>query len=161
MVAMTTTLPSPLIPPLLRHSHTDEFVAPPWSDADRRALRNIAASVESGSRRAGLDSLAFVESRLGTAATLRAIDAEAGGGCYAVPPEAEQDQATADAALGGDQVVVDVQTHLVRPGLMATGAGKALSSYLRTVDAERWGGDIDASSLSAVSWATNVFGLSE
>jgi predicted TIM-barrel fold metal-dependent hydrolase len=157
---MTTMLPS-LVPALLRHSHTDEFVAPSWTDADRRALASFAATAELASRRAGLDARAYVESRLGTSATLRALDAEAGSGFYAVPPEAEHDQAAADAALGGGQVVVDIQTHLVRPGLMATGAGKALSSYLRTVDPERWGADIDASLLSAVSWATNVFGLSE
>src|SRR6185295_5681894 len=34
-------------------------------------------------------------------------------------------------------------------------------SYLRTVDPVRWGGDIDASLISGVAWATNVFGLSE
>src|SRR5215471_6025807 len=104
MGAMTTTMPAALVPALLRHSHTDEFVAPPWSDADRRALTNIAEMAESAARRAGFDARAYVESRLGTAATLRAIDTEAGGGFYAVPPEAEVDPTAADAALGGDQV---------------------------------------------------------
>ena len=82
---------------------------------------------------------------MGTAATVRALDAEAGGGFYAVPPEAEHDQVAADAALGGDQVVIDIQTHLVRPTLTATGAGAALYGYLRSVDPDRWGGDTDAS----------------
>src|SRR5262249_29356666 len=156
MGAMTTTMPAPLVPALLRHSHTDEFVAPPWSAADRRALTQVAETAESAARRAGIDARAYLESRLGTAATLRAIDAEAGGGFYAVPPEAEVDQAVADAALGGGQVVIDIQTHLVRPTLTATGAGEALYGYLRVVDPDRWGGDIDASLLSGVSWATNV-----
>ena len=156
-----TTIPPSLVPPLLRHHHTDEFVAPPWSEADRRALAQIAETTDRVASRAGLDARAYVESRLGTAATLRALDAEAGGGFYAVPPEAEHDQAAADAALGGDQVVIDIQTHLVRPSLMATSAGKALASYLRAVEPDRWAGDIDVSLLSGVSWATNVFGLSE
>jgi predicted TIM-barrel fold metal-dependent hydrolase len=155
-----TTIP-PLVPALLRHHHTDEFVAPPWSARDRRVLANLVETTERAAARAGLDERAYVESRRGTAATLRALDAEAGGGFYAVPPEAEQDQAAADAALGGDQVVVDIQTHLVRPTLTATGAGEALFGYLRTVDPDRWGGDIDPSLISGVAWATNVFGLSE
>ena len=139
------------IPPLLRHRHTDEFPAPPWSDADRRVLARLSRS----SAHASLDD------RCGTAATLRAIDAEAGGGFYAVPAEAERDHTAADDALGGDQVVIDIQTHLVRPSRMATSAGKALHGFLRSVDPERWDGDLDASRLSAATWATNVFGLSE
>jgi len=149
------------IPPLLRHLHTDEFLAPPWSEADRRALTRIVETTDLATRRVGLDERAYVESRLGTAAALRAIDAEAGGGFYSLPAEAEQDQTAADAALGGNQVVIDIQTHLVRPSLTATGAGEALFGYLRSVDPDRWGHDIDSSLLSGVSWATNVFGLSE
>src|SRR5262245_40040581 len=93
MGAMTT------IPPLLRHHHTDEFVAPPWSHADRRALDQIASTAEHAASCLGLDARAYVEHRCGTAATLRALDAEAGGGFYAVPPDAEHGQAAADAAL--------------------------------------------------------------
>ena len=156
-----TTIPPALVPPLLRHQHTDEFVAPAWSARDLRALTSLARSTERVAARVGLDERAYVESRRGTAATLRALDAEAGGGFYAVPAEAEHDQAAADAALGGDQVVIDIQTHLVRPSLTASGAGEALFGYLRTVDPDRWGGDIDASLISGVAWATNVFGLSE
>jgi predicted TIM-barrel fold metal-dependent hydrolase len=158
---MTSTIPPSLVPPLLRHRHTDEFDAPPWSDADRRAVDAIVTTSQRAASRVGLDARAYVESRRGTAATLRAVDAAAGGGYYAVPPEAEHDQAAADAALGGHQVVIDIQTHLVRPTLTDSGAGAALYSYLRTVDPDRWHGDIDASLLSGVSWATNVFGLSE
>src|SRR5262245_17309074 len=100
MTAMTTTPDTTtpaLIPPLLRHHHTDEFPAPPWSDADRRALARIAETAEIAARRVGLDARAYAEHRCGTATTLRALEAEAGGGFYAVPPEAEHDQAAADA----------------------------------------------------------------
>jgi uncharacterized protein len=149
------------IPPLLRHGHTDEFPAARWSDADRRAVVRTNQVAEHEAGRVGLDAQAYLEHRCGTAATLRAIDAEAGGGFYAVPAQAETDQAAADDALGGSQVVIDVQTHLVRPSLMATSAGRALHGFLRSVDPERWDGELDASLLSAASWATNVFGLSE
>jgi uncharacterized protein len=157
----STTKAARSIPPLLRHRHTDEFPAPPWSDADERAVARVDEVAEHEAGRFGLDARAYVEHRCGTAATLRAIDADAGGGFYAVPAEAEHDQAAADDALGGDQVVIDVQTHLVRPSLMATSAGDALHGFLRTVDPARWDGGLDTSLLSAASWATNVFGLSE
>jgi predicted TIM-barrel fold metal-dependent hydrolase len=149
------------IPPLLQHRHTDEFPAPGWSDADRRAVDRVSIAAEHEAGRVGLDAQAYVEHRCGTAATLRAIDAEAGGGFYSVPAEAEHDRTAADDALGGDQVIIDVQTHLVRPSRMTTSAGKALHDFLRSADPERWDGDLDASLLSAASWATNVFGLSE
>ena len=80
-------------PPLLRHHHTDEFAAPPWSAADRRALASVARRRTAPPRAVGLDGARPTSSPgCGTAATLRAIDAEAGGGFYAVPAEAEHDQ---------------------------------------------------------------------
>jgi len=92
---------------------------------------------------------------------LRAIDAAAGGGFYDIPSEAETDPAAADAALGGSDPVVDVQTHLVRPALVTTSAAKALFGFLRMVDPDRWGSTIDAQLLSAAEWAACVFGGSE
>jgi hypothetical protein len=56
---MTAILPAS-IPPLLRHHHTDEFVAPPWSEADRRALAQIAEATDRAARHAGLDARAYV-----------------------------------------------------------------------------------------------------
>ena len=43
---MTMTAPSPLIPALLRHHHTDEFIAPSWTDADRRVLAHLVETTE-------------------------------------------------------------------------------------------------------------------
>lgn len=78
-----------------------------------------------------------------------------------MPPEAEHDPAAADAALGGTDVVVDVQTHLVRPSRAATTGAAALFGFLRMVDPDRWGVEVDPSLLSAAEWATCVFGGSE
>jgi hypothetical protein len=150
-----------LVPPLLRHLHSDEFAPPRWRPADRRALTRVAATAQRVAPRAGLSARAYLDTRLGTAATLRAIDAEAGGGFYAVPPEAEHDRAAADAAFAGDEVVIDVQTHLVRPSLAAGAAGDALGHFLRAVDPDRWGAGIDPQLLGAAAWVANVFGGSE
>ena len=51
--------------------------------------------------------------RRGTAAALRALNEAWGGEFYRVPVEAELDESAADEALGGDQVVIDIQTHYV------------------------------------------------
>jgi uncharacterized protein len=156
-----TTTSTTLIPPLLRHHHTDEFVAPAWTESDRRALERIAALTDSIAPRLGLTAHAYLEHRCGTAATLRAIDAEAGGGFYTIAPEAEHDAAAADAEFGGNQVVIDIQTHLIRPTLAVGDVGDALFGWLRTVDPDRWGSGIDLALLSGAEWAANLFGRSE
>lgn len=150
-----------LVPPLLRHRHSDEFAPPPWRPVDRRAVARVGSVAAAAAPAVGLTARAYLETRLGTAATLRAIDAEAGGGFYVVPAEAEHDRAAADAAFAAGDVVVDVQTHLVRPSLAAGPAGDALGFFLRSVDPDRWGERIDPQLLGAAAWAANVFGGSE
>ena len=51
--------------------------------------------------------------RQGTVAGLLAVNEQFGSQFYAVPPEAVEDPEAANEALGGDQVVIDVQTHYV------------------------------------------------
>ena len=135
---------------LLAPRSTDEYDAPAPRPADLRA----AARLDSWSR----DALA---TRRGTAATLRAIDAEAGGGFYDVPPEAESDVDAADAAFAGRSPVIDVQTHLVRPTRITTHSTKMLLGFLRMVEPERWSEPIDPSLLAAPAWASTVYGGSE
>ena len=151
----------PPIPPLLAARSSDEYTPVPSTDAQRRARRATQHAAARHAARVGLDEVAYLAERVGTAATLRAIDASAGGGFYAVPPEAEVDQAAADGAFAGDGFVVDVQTHLVRPSRIGTAAADALSGYLRMVDPERWGSGVDPALLSAAEWAACVFGGSE
>jgi hypothetical protein len=112
----------------------------------------------------GREAEAYLESRLGTAATLRALDDGAGGGFFDVPVEATRDRDVADAVLGpqpGDRGVVDVQTHLVDPSRFRGPGGDALGAFLRLVDPERWESGVDAAELSAARWAAAVFGGSE
>jgi uncharacterized protein len=111
--------------------------------------------------RLGVAPAAYLAGRRGTAATLRALDAEAGSGFFAVPPDAELDDAAADAAFASGPFVLDVQTHLVRPSRAASVGAEALFAYLRMVDPARWGGGVDAARLSAAEWAACVFGGSD
>ena len=66
-------------------------VAPVYTARDRQALAHFAqfAPVEAG--RLQLSLPRYAAARVGTAATLRAIDAAAGGGYYDVPEQATQD----------------------------------------------------------------------
>jgi uncharacterized protein len=149
------------IPPLLARRSSDEYAPLPPGPAERRAAALACGAATSHASSLGLSPAGYLGDRRGTAATLRSIDTAAGGGFYAVPPEAETDAAAADVALGGTEVVVDVQTHLVRPSRAATTGAEALFGFLRMVDPERWGDGVDPSLLSAAEWAACVFGGSE
>ncbi|MEI8001862.1 MAG: amidohydrolase family protein [Actinomycetes bacterium] len=150
-----------LVPPLLAHRHSDEFAPPAWTPRDRRVVHRVACTAARVAPRLGLSERAWLEGRTGTATTLRAIDAEAGGGYYSIDPAAESDPVAADAAFAGDEVVIDVQTHLVRPSLAAGPAGDALFGFLRSVDPDRWGAGVDPLLIGGAQWAAHLFGGSE
>jgi uncharacterized protein len=141
------SLRSTRVPPLLARRSSDEYSPLPHREADRRALD-------------ALDPRLRLESRLETAATLRAIDAVAGGGFYAVPADAEHDRAAADECFAPGGPVIDVQTHFVEPSRWDVG-GHALAAFQRMVDPERWGGVIDPRLLAGEQWAAQVFAGSE
>ncbi len=136
--------------PLLARRSTDEYVPLPPTPAEQRAAARLASW-----------SSAALATRRGTAATLRAIDAEAGGGFYAVPAEAERDEEVAAATFGGRRPVVDVQTHLVRPSRLGSAGAKALLGFLRMVEPDRWTDPFDPDLLAAPAWASTVFAGSE
>ena len=140
---------------------SDEYDPLPWRPADRRALARLAENIPERSDLLGTDPRLYAASRLGTAATLRAVDAEAGGGFYDIPADAEVSAEVADAALGGDELVVDVQTHLVNPARVGTAGAANLFAFLQATDPDRWGEGIDPSLIAAASWAGLVFGGSE
>jgi predicted TIM-barrel fold metal-dependent hydrolase len=97
------------LPSFLQPLHTDEFAPRLPSDEVLGAVhraRELAGEVPAGNER-------FWHGRRGTAAALLAVNEAFDAEFYAVPPEAATDPEAADEALGGDEVVVDVQTHYV------------------------------------------------
>ncbi len=104
-------LPS-LPPSILRRSQTDEYAAPAYTDADRRVLRATHAAGSAAAERLGVGNAPYWGSRFGTAAGLRALDAEYGD-FYAVPPEAVVDREAAASVFEGPETVLDVQTHYI------------------------------------------------
>src|SRR5260221_1446553 len=103
------------VPPLLRRASSDEYAPLPWSARDERALERLARELPERARVVGMTADDYRFDRRGTAATLRAIDAEHGGGFFAVDEAAAFDLAAAQAAFAGLSPLVDVQTHLLGP----------------------------------------------
>ena len=108
------------LPIKLDSTSNGEYVPVPIGAAARHAnaLAHDAAAV--AARRIGADRRAYLRSLLGAAATLGAFNdafAAAGqrGGHYALPREAAFEPAAAQAAVGGDEFIFDVQLHHVNP----------------------------------------------
>ena len=105
--------PPPILPLILQRRSTDEYMPLPYTALDRRVIAQVRAQGPACATRLDLSLGDYWSSRQGTAAALRALDDAWGGGFYHVPREATLDRAAADAALGGNQLVIDVQTHYV------------------------------------------------
>lgn len=104
---------NPEIPSLLRRLSTDEYEAPRYDERQRRALEEVANQGPEAARKLRRRLADYWSSRMGTAAGLLALNEAFGVRCYDVPIEACSDQAAADEAFGGDEVVIDVQTHFM------------------------------------------------
>jgi predicted TIM-barrel fold metal-dependent hydrolase len=103
----------PPLPPFFERRSSDEYAPPAPTPRDERAALRFVARGEEAARRGGLSFGAWASGRRGTAAGLLALNAEAGRDFYRVPDAAVHDDAAAAEALGGDEVVIDVQTHFV------------------------------------------------
>ncbi len=149
------------VPPLLRSAASDEYAPVPWSGPQRRAAARVADALASDARALGMAEHELAADRRGTAATLRALDAEHGGGFFAVPESATRDLDAAEAAFAGNAPVIDVQTHLVDPGRWSGAHADALAGFLTMVDPQRWARGVDPREIDAGAWASLVFGTSE
>ena len=117
---------------------TDEFGPPPRTAPERRALAQVEASLDAAAARLRLPAAALAEARLGTAASLRALDAAHGGGYFAVSEAAARDPDAAQAAFAGDELVIDVQTHYVASARATEPPARAILDFIRSVASQRW-----------------------
>ena len=113
------TLPSRL-PVKLDSTSNGEFEPIPLGPVERQANAFAHATTERAAKRAGLDRRGYLASVCGAAATLLAFDqvfAASGrsGGRYAIDPDAQFDAQLAQATVGGDEFIFDVQLHHVNP----------------------------------------------
>ena len=111
----------PRLPVLLQRRGTEEYTPPPLTPQQLRARAQLLAQGPENVARLNMSKADYWSGRQGTAAALLALNEAWGGEFYKVPPEAALDKEAADAALGGDQIIIDIQTHYVsdRPALAA------------------------------------------
>ncbi|NQZ98392.1 MAG: amidohydrolase family protein [Myxococcales bacterium] len=119
----------PAIPTILQRRSTDEFAAPLYTEKQRGAVRRVLDDGPRSARRVAEALGDYWRSRRGTAAGLRSLNDAIGVDYYQVPREASLDQAAADEALGGDDVVIDVQTHYVADRSMPTWRESLIDTY--------------------------------
>ncbi|MCH2173359.1 amidohydrolase [Myxococcota bacterium] len=101
------------LPAILERRSTDEFNAPGYTKAQALAVARVMERGSVDARRLGWSQARYFASRMGTAAGLLSLNEAYGGRWYEVPDAAARDAAAAEEALGGNEVVLDVQTHYV------------------------------------------------
>lgn len=102
------------LPVKLDATSNGEYWPRPLDRALRQVRRDALASALDGARRLGVGRREFLESACGAATVLLALDQlSCGGGRYAVPKAAALDAGAAQSALGGRELIIDVQTHQV------------------------------------------------
>jgi hypothetical protein len=113
----------PGLPIKLNPCSNGEFVPEAPTPLVRETVRRARRDAEDTARRLGMSRRRFLLSSLGAATTLSALaacsrdEARSGGtepgGTFVVPPEATTEPEAATAAVGGDELVFDVQTHFL------------------------------------------------
>jgi uncharacterized protein len=102
----------------------DEYEPVPLSSVVREAVRRARIECDDNARRTGVSRRRFLLSACAAATTLLALDActsEAAkhsgkgkpGGHYRIPSEATTEPSVANDALGGHELIFDVQNHLL------------------------------------------------
>jgi len=112
---------SPRLPIKLDATSNGEFAPIPLDPIERHANRVAVLDTADAAQRIGQSRRGYLASACGAAATLLAFDrvfAAAGrdGGRYEVPREAAFEPQLAQATVGGDEFIFDVQLHHVTPG---------------------------------------------
>lgn len=146
---------------ILQQRSTDEYSPLGWSAQERQFLPDLQGAGARLAKRLGLTAGQYWSGRLGTAAAIRAIDAAAGGGFFNVPAEAAADPAAADAFLGGDQLIVDIQTHYVASHRVDSEGARAVLGFIQAVAPDRWKGLRDMSGFGLANYVRYVFLESE
>ena len=132
-----TSPPTTAVPSFLTRCANDEFVPPPLNDVERAAARLSAEATATTSERLKMSASAYAESRLGIASGLLSLNRANGDDFFVVPDEASHDAAAADEALGGDELVIDVQTHYIA-NRAACESNRALIRHLYPLFGPDW-----------------------
>jgi uncharacterized protein len=127
------------LPVFFQGRHTDEYSPPPALREEKHATTLVQDAGLDAARRVGVPVEALWQSRRGTAQGLRALNRAWGAEYFVVSPEAEVDESAADAALGGSELVIDVQTHYVSDRTLPLWNGFLMPMY-RALMPQWWTG---------------------
>ena len=130
----------PKLPMFLQRLSNDEYTPLPYSTVVRRVVDRVRAEGPNLAARLSMSVGDYWYSRQGIASALRAIDEAWGGGFYNVLEQAALDKDAADAALGGDQLVIDIQTHYVSDRAVDRGSAEFVFDMAASVAADRFKG---------------------
>jgi predicted TIM-barrel fold metal-dependent hydrolase len=116
----------PRLPIKLDSTSNGEYAPIPLTPIERHANRVATLATADAAQRLGQDRRGYLASACGAAATLLAFDrvlaaapdgrSGRAGGRYEVPPEAAFEPQLAEATVGGNEFIFDVQLHHVTPG---------------------------------------------
>lgn len=126
----------PALPIRIDSTSNGEFMPQPLPERWRAANRLAARRLDDNATRRGEGRRRFMAGLCGAATTLLTFNeafAAHGhrGGDFALPPEAALDPEAARVALSGDELIFDVQTHLVDPqGPWRRNAGRGFERVL-------------------------------
>ena len=138
----------PRLSTILQRRASDEYTAAVPNERELAVEAAALDEAQTNAHHVAVEQPAYAASRLGTATSLRAIDAAAGGGFYDVPEDATTDRAAADEAFGGDGFVIDVQTHYVGRGRDDVAGAAGVLDFIRQAAPERFRGLDPKTSLS-------------
>jgi len=148
-----------------------EFVPRPLGPVEREAIRRTREDGDRHARRLGIPRRQFLRSLGGAALMLGALAAchdesqrskgARAGGTYRVPKDAPTEPEAAAGALGGDEVVFDVQTHYLNYDLAQAGGITGLAGLARTFPQARCGDDDPRSCFSVEHYLDLLFAQSD
>lgn len=151
-------MPQPLsVPSFLTRCANDEFIPPPLNDVERMAARLAAGTVEAASERLRMSASAFAETRQGIATGLLGVNDANREEFFVVPRDAPLDGAAADEALGGNQVIIDVQTHYIAQRPACEGNRQLIHTLFPLYGPDWWDGLPANAALDFVDYLRCVF----
>jgi hypothetical protein len=151
----------PALPRFLTRCANDEFIPPPLNDVERRAARIAAEAGDAAVDRLNVRAEAYVESRRGIAAGLLAVNKANNEDFFLVPDEAAFDSAAADDALGGDELIIDVQTHYIAEREACESSRELIRQMYPMYGPDWWGGLGENQLLDFAEYLRCVFTESE
>ena len=148
---------TPVVPSFLTRCANEQFAPPPLNDVEKQAALVAAEVNEIASERLRMSVLDFTQSRRGIAAGLLAVNQANGDEFFQVPDSATLDDAAAEEALGGNELIIDVQTHYIAE----RAANEANRNMIRTMypmfGPDWWDGLDEVHALDLVEYLRCVF----